>query len=87
MLFLVLPAYAGSVTAMSFLRDRRQHLNAIGPTALGKKYWLFFGSDEAGQRSAVICMLTAYGSPHTQDNDRKTCPLSGKGESDNVSNT
>jgi transposase len=28
--------------------------NAIRPTALGKKNWLFFGDAEAGQRSAVI---------------------------------
>ncbi|MCB9913470.1 MAG: transposase [Planctomycetes bacterium] len=31
--------------------------NAIRPTALGKKNWLFFGSPEAGQRSAVIYTL------------------------------
>jgi transposase len=31
--------------------------NAIRPTALGKKNWLFFGSEEAGQRSAVMCTL------------------------------
>jgi transposase len=31
--------------------------NAIRPTALGKKNWLFFGSEEAGQRSAVIYTL------------------------------
>ena len=31
--------------------------NAIRPTALGKKNWLFFGSAEAGQRSAVIYTL------------------------------
>lgn len=28
--------------------------NAIRPTAIGKKNWLFFGDAEAGQRSAVI---------------------------------
>jgi transposase len=28
--------------------------NAIRPTALGKKNWLFFGDAEAGQRSAII---------------------------------
>ena len=33
--------------------------NAIRPTALGKKNWLFFGSAEAGQRSAVIYTLIA----------------------------
>ena len=31
--------------------------NAIRPTAIGKKNWLFFGSKEAGQRSAVIYTL------------------------------
>jgi hypothetical protein len=31
--------------------------NAIRPTALGKKNWLFFGSEVAGQRSAVIYTL------------------------------
>lgn len=33
--------------------------NAIRPTALGKKNWLFFGSAEAGQRSAVMYTLVA----------------------------
>ena len=28
--------------------------NAIRPTAIGKKNWLFFGDAEAGQRSAII---------------------------------
>jgi transposase len=28
--------------------------NAIGPTALGKKNWLFVGDADAGQRSAII---------------------------------
>ena len=28
--------------------------NAIRPTALGKKNWLFFGDAEAGQRSAIL---------------------------------
>jgi transposase len=31
--------------------------NAIRPTAVGKKNWLFFGSEEAGQRSAVLYTL------------------------------
>jgi len=31
--------------------------NAIRPTAIGKKNWLFFGSEEAGQRSAVMYTL------------------------------
>jgi len=33
--------------------------NAIRPTAVGKKNWLFFGSEEAGQRSAVMYTLIA----------------------------
>jgi hypothetical protein len=28
--------------------------NAIRPTAVGKKNWLFIGAEEAGQRSAVL---------------------------------
>ncbi|MFN2352356.1 MAG: transposase, partial [Kiritimatiellia bacterium] len=31
--------------------------NSIRPTALGKKNWLFFGSPDAGQRSAIIYTL------------------------------
>ena len=31
--------------------------NAIRPTALGKKNWLFVGHPEAGERSAVIYTL------------------------------
>ena len=30
--------------------------NAIRPTAIGKKSWLFFGDAEAGQRSSIIYM-------------------------------
>ena len=37
--------------------DNNRVENAIRPTALGKKNWLFFGSEEAGQRSAVIYTL------------------------------
>jgi transposase len=33
--------------------------NAIRPTALGKKNWLFFGSEEAGERGAEIYTLIA----------------------------
>jgi transposase len=33
--------------------------NAIRPTAIGKKNWLFFGSEEAGARSAVMYTLIA----------------------------
>lgn len=31
--------------------------NAIRPTAVGKKNWLFFGSEEAGTRNAVVMTL------------------------------
>jgi transposase len=31
--------------------------NAIRPTAVGKKNWLFFGSEEAGRRNAVVYTL------------------------------
>jgi transposase len=31
--------------------------NAIRPTAVGKKNWLFFGSEEAGARNAVLYTL------------------------------
>lgn len=31
--------------------------NAIRPTAVGKKNWLFFGSEEAGARNAVVMTL------------------------------
>ena len=43
-----------------FLRDGRIEIdnnlveNAIRPTALGKKNWLFIGAAEAGQRSAIL---------------------------------
>ncbi len=33
--------------------------NKIRPTAIGKKNWMFFGSEEAGQRNAVIYTLIA----------------------------
>jgi hypothetical protein len=31
--------------------------NAIRPTALGKKNWLFFGDADAGERSAIIYLI------------------------------
>jgi hypothetical protein len=33
--------------------------NAIRPTALGKKNWLFIGAAEAGERSAIISKAAA----------------------------
>jgi len=37
--------------------DNNKVENSIRPTALGKRNWLFFGSDEAGERNAVIYTL------------------------------
>lgn len=37
--------------------DNNRVENAIRPTAIGKKNWLFFGSEEAGTRSAVMYTL------------------------------
>jgi hypothetical protein len=37
--------------------DNNKVENIIRPTAVGKRNWLFFGSEEAGQRSAVIYTL------------------------------
>jgi len=37
--------------------DNNRVENAIRPTAIGKKNWLFFGSQEAGARSAVMYTL------------------------------
>jgi hypothetical protein len=34
--------------------DNNQVENAVRPTALGKKNWLFFGHPDAGQRSAIL---------------------------------
>jgi hypothetical protein len=46
-----------------FLKDGRIEIdnnlveNAIRPTALGKKNWLFIGDADAGQRSAIVYTL------------------------------
>jgi transposase len=46
-----------------FLKDGRIEIdnnlveNAIRPTAIGKKNWLFIGEADAGQRSAIIYTL------------------------------
>lgn len=37
--------------------DNNMVENVIRPTAVGKKNWLFFGSDEAGTRNAVVFTL------------------------------
>lgn len=31
--------------------------NSIRPTAIGKKAWMFFGSEEAARRNAVVYTL------------------------------
>lgn len=41
--------------------------NAIRPTALGKKNWLFIGHPEAGQRSAIIYTILATCKAHGID--------------------
>ena len=47
-----------------FLTDGRVEIdnklveNAIRPTAVGKKNWLFIGADAAGERSAVLFTIT-----------------------------
>ena len=38
--------------------DNNKVENSIGPTAVGKRNWLFFGSDGAGERNAVIYTLS-----------------------------
>ena len=46
-----------------FLSDGRVQIdnnlveNAVRPTAIGKKNWLFFGAEEAGERSAILFTL------------------------------
>jgi hypothetical protein len=56
-----------------FLRDGRLEIdnnlieNAIRPTAIGKKNWLFIGEAQAGQRSAII--YTVVESCRRQDID------------------
>jgi hypothetical protein len=50
-------------TLQVFLKDGRIEIdnnlveNAIRPTALGKKNWLFIGDADAGQRSAIVYTL------------------------------
>ena len=41
--------------------------NAIRPSALGKKNWLFIGHPDAGQRSAIIYSLVVSGQRHGID--------------------
>ena len=39
--------------------------NKIRPPALGKKNWMFFGSEEAGERNARVYTLIANGRLHS----------------------
>jgi hypothetical protein len=41
--------------------------NAIRPSAIGKKNWLFIGHPEAGQRSAVIYSIVVSCHRHGKD--------------------
>jgi hypothetical protein len=45
--------------------------NAIRPTALGKKNWLFIGADTAGERSALL--YTVIESCHRRGLDPYAC--------------
>jgi hypothetical protein len=60
-------------TLMVFLKDGHIEIdnnlveNAIRPTALGKKNWLFIGEADAGQRSAIIYTLVENCRRHRLD--------------------
>ena len=47
--------------------DNNKIENAIRPTALGKKNWLFFGHPDAGKRSAVLYSLIISCLRHRKD--------------------
>jgi len=53
------PALEGCLEHGEAMIDNNLVENAIRPTALGKKNWLFFGSEKAGERSAEIYTLIA----------------------------
>jgi len=50
----MLPLYDGRIEIDNNLCE-----NAIRPTAVGKKNWLFIGAEEAGWRSALIYSIIA----------------------------
>jgi hypothetical protein len=50
--------------------------NAIRPTALGKKNWLFFGDADAGERSAIIYSIIEKLSPSQSRNPTVTYTMS-----------
>jgi Transposase IS66 family len=45
--------------SVRFRLDQESGENAIRPTAVGKKNWLFIGEAGAGERSAIIYTVTA----------------------------
>ena len=47
--------------------DNNEVENAIRPTAVGKKNWLFIGHPDAGQRSAIIYSLVVSCQRHGKD--------------------
>ncbi len=47
--------------------DNNQVENAIRPTKLGAKNWLFFGSENSGQTSAIIFTLVESAKRHGLD--------------------
>ena len=59
-----------------YLRDGRVQIdnklveNAIRPTAVGKKNWLFFGDANAGQRSAIVYTIIENCRRHRRMNRR-----------------
>ena len=50
--------------------------NAIRPTALGKKNWLFFGDADAGERGAVIYSIILRVAVATASSPTATCAMS-----------
>ena len=49
------------------LTDNNLVENAIRPSAIGKKNWLFIGHPDAGQRSAIIYSLVVSCQRHGKD--------------------
>jgi transposase len=52
---------------MSNFRGPPQVENAIRPSCVGKKNWLFIGHPDAGQRSAIIYSLIVSCQRHGKD--------------------
>jgi transposase len=68
----------------TYLRDGRVEIdnnlveNAIRPTAVGKKNWLFIGQAEAGERSAIIYTIIGNCRQHGLD-PRSICATCSRG--------